>query len=218
LNSVIKDKESIFAPILEIAVRDCYSRILRPLIETEVRTQLKERADREAIKVFQENLSNLLLSPPAGPITVMGVDWGKGDECSVAVVNEAGAFLEGAKIRFLPAPTRPQARVPKAPAVQPPDSESVPSEQKLSSEAVIEPPVETPLATVLEPAEPPLSDATPELSIETPLPIATESPNRRPLMRYKSLPSRRPYRRRRKRWSCLFPIRRRLRRLYRRKR
>jgi uncharacterized protein len=64
------------------------------LIETEVRTQLKERADREAIRVFQENLANLLLSPPAGPIVVMGVDWGKGDECSIAVVNEAGTFLE----------------------------------------------------------------------------------------------------------------------------
>jgi uncharacterized protein len=176
LTSVIKDKESIFAPILEIAVRDCYSRILRPLIETEVRTQLKERADREAIKVFQENLSNLLLSPPAGPITAMGVDWGKGDECSVAVVNEAGAFLEGAKIRFSPAPTRPSAKGPKAPAVQPPDLESVPFEQTLSPEAAIEPPAETPLPTVSEPAEPPPSDATPEFPIETPLTIATESP------------------------------------------
>jgi protein Tex len=101
LSSTIKDKESIFAPVLEAAVRECYSRILRPLIETEVRTQLKERADREAIKVFQENLANLLLSPPAGPIVVMGVDWGKGDECSVAVVNEAGRFVEGAKIRLI---------------------------------------------------------------------------------------------------------------------
>jgi protein Tex len=100
LNAIIKNKESIFAPVLEAAARDSYARILRPLIETEVRTQLKERADREAIKVFQENLTNLLLSPPAGPLVVMGVDWGKGDECSVAVVNEAGAFLEGAKIRF----------------------------------------------------------------------------------------------------------------------
>jgi uncharacterized protein len=175
LTSVIKDKESIFAPILEIAVRDCYSRILRPLIETEVRTQLKERADREAIKVFQENLSNLLLSPPAGPIIVMGVDWGKGDECSVAVVNEAGVFLEGAKIRFSPAPTRPSAKVPKAPAVQPPDSESVPFEQKLTPEAAIEPQAD-PLLTVSEPAEPPTSDAPPMLSIETPLPIAEEFP------------------------------------------
>jgi uncharacterized protein len=97
----IKDRESIFAPVIEAAVRESYHRILRPMIETEVRTQLKERADREAIKVFQENLANLLLSPPAGPIVAMGVDWGKSNECNIAVVSEAGKFLEGAKIRFV---------------------------------------------------------------------------------------------------------------------
>ena len=117
LTSIIKDKDSIFAPILEIAARESYSRILRPLIETEVRTQLKERADREAIRVFQENLANLLLSPPAGPIVVMGVDWGKGDDCSVSVVNETGQFLEGAKIRFKPAPERPAQKAPQTAAV-----------------------------------------------------------------------------------------------------
>lgn len=103
LGAVLKaggESGSIFAPVLEAAVRESYNRVLRPLIETEVRAQLKERADREAIRVFQENLANLLLSPPAGPLVVMGVDWGKGDECSVAVVNEAGHFLEGTKIRF----------------------------------------------------------------------------------------------------------------------
>ena len=123
LGAVIKDRESVFAPILEAAVRESYNRILRPLIETEVRTQLKERADREAIRVFQENLANLLLSPPAGPIVVMGVDWGKGDECSIAVVNEAGKFLEGAKTRFTPGPKPPAKQQVKArepePAVEP---------------------------------------------------------------------------------------------------
>jgi uncharacterized protein len=131
LNAVIKDKESVFAPILEAAVRESYSRILRPLIETEVRTQLKERADREAIRVFQENLASLLLSPPAGPIVVMGVDWGKGDDCSIAVVTEAGKFLEGAKVRFTPAPkppARPQTKgfkpEPAAAEQRPPDEQA----------------------------------------------------------------------------------------------
>lgn len=116
-NSVIKDKESIFAPVLEVAVKESYNRILRPLIETEVRTQLKERADREAIRVFQENLANLLLSPPAGPIVVLGVDWGKAEDCSVAVVDETGKFLEGAKIRFTPKP-KPAKGQPKAAAAE----------------------------------------------------------------------------------------------------
>jgi protein Tex len=150
LNSVIKDKESIFAPILEAAVRESYNRILRPLIETEVRTQLKERADREAIRVFQENLSNLLLSPPAGPIVVLGVDWGKGDECSVAVVNEAGKFLEGAKIRFTPAPRTAKPEV-KAPEAEPADPEQ---------QNVAEPAGEAPTETNIPEAEPAQEPAT----------------------------------------------------------
>ena len=103
LSSVLKnkdDRESEFFAVLETAVRESYARILRPMIETEVRTQLKERADREAIKVFQENLYSLLLAPPAGPIIVMGVDVGKGRECNVAVIDETGRFVDGAKIRL----------------------------------------------------------------------------------------------------------------------
>jgi protein Tex len=127
LNSIIKEKESIFAPILDAAVRESYNRILRPLIETKVRTQLKERADREAIRVFQENLSNLLLSPPAGPIVVMGIDWGKGDECSVTVVNEKGAFLDGAKVRFT---TNPKS----APVAEPQPQEPIQPEPQIQIE------------------------------------------------------------------------------------
>jgi uncharacterized protein len=95
---VIRDRESAFAPALETAARDSYSRILRPAIETEVRGRLKERADREAIRVFQENLENLLLSAPFGPRLVIGVDAGKGEECRLAAVDERGAFLEEAVV------------------------------------------------------------------------------------------------------------------------
>ncbi len=101
VGSVIRDRESPFAPHLEIAARDSYNRILRPLVETEVRSQLKERADREAIRVFQENLANLLLSPPAGTMVVLGIDPGKGEECKVAVVDPAGKFLEEAAVKPL---------------------------------------------------------------------------------------------------------------------
>jgi len=105
LCSVIGDKDSAFAPILEAATRDSYSRILRPLIETEVRSMLKERADREAIRVFQDNLTNLLLSPPAGNLVVMGVDAGKGNECTLAVVGEGGKLIESAVLSPIPTPT-----------------------------------------------------------------------------------------------------------------
>lgn len=175
LSSVIKDKDSIFAPILEIAVRDCYNRILRPLIETEVRTQLKERADREAIKVFQENLANLLLSPPAGSITVMGIDWGKGDECSVAVVNESGAFLEGAKIRFTPAPPRPQTKASKAREARPANSTSAAVEQPSSPEVAAEPPAEAQPQMPAEAADAPAPDAAAQNSMEAAIPVAADS-------------------------------------------
>ncbi len=156
LASVIKDKESIFAPVLEAAARESYNRLLRPLIETEVRTQLKERADREAIKVFQENLANLLLSPPAGPIVVMGIDWGKGDECSVAVVNESGQFLEGAKIRFVSAsPSQPQ-KGSQGSKTKTPDAESGTAAASLTAESdtiAKEEPKESPAAEEVSPEE-----------------------------------------------------------------
>ncbi len=134
LDSIIKDKESIFAPVLEAAVRESYNRLLRPLIETEVRTQLKERADREAIKVFQENLANLLLSPPAGPIVVMGIDYGKGDECNVTIIDETGKFLEGAKIRFASASKNKSAKGKKGPPLPSPDSGSKEAETQPETE------------------------------------------------------------------------------------
>ena len=169
LNSVIKEKESIFAPILEAAVRECYHRILRPLIETEVRTQLKERADREAIRVFQENLANLLLSPPAGPIVVLGVDLGKGDECNVAVVNEAGVFLEGAKIRFSQSSkaAKPEIKAPEPePAPAPAEQDnSVGQNGEPQIEAAV-PPAEPPQETIA--AEPPaVSESAPADALET---------------------------------------------------
>ena len=112
VDAVIRDRESPFAPILEAAARDCYSRILRPLIETEVRAQLKDRADREAIRVFQENLENLLLSPPCGPVAVIGIDAGKAEECRLAVVDAAGSFVEEAVV--YPRPPRSETEATRA--------------------------------------------------------------------------------------------------------
>ena len=126
---VIKDRESSFAPMLEIAVRDSYTRILRPLIETQVRAMLKERADREAIRVFQDNLANLLLTPPAGPMVVLGIDIGKGEEARFAVVDKSGTLLEDAAVRLRPPKTR----------VQPAPSESVAKVTECPGPAVAEP-------------------------------------------------------------------------------
>jgi uncharacterized protein len=79
---------------LQQAVEDSYQRLLDPSIQTEVRQELKERSDEEAIRVFRENLQNLLLAPPAGPLTVLGIDPGVRTGCKLAVVDETGKFLE----------------------------------------------------------------------------------------------------------------------------
>ena len=67
------------------AVQDSYKRLLKPSIETEFATQSKERADEEAIKVFAENLRQLLLAPPLGQKRVMGIDPGFRTGCKVGL-------------------------------------------------------------------------------------------------------------------------------------
>ncbi len=86
------------APHLEAAVEDAYDRLLNPSIQTEVRLELKDRSDEEAIKVFRENLENLLLSPPAGMLGVLAIDPGIRTGCKIAVVDDTGKFLEHAVI------------------------------------------------------------------------------------------------------------------------
>jgi uncharacterized protein len=80
------------------AVEDAYDRLLNPSIQTEVRLELKDRSDEEAIKVFRENLENLLLAPPAGMLGVLAVDPGIRTGCKIAVVDDTGKFLEHAVI------------------------------------------------------------------------------------------------------------------------
>jgi protein Tex len=83
-----------WVPHLEPAAEDAYDRLINPSIQTEVRLELKDRSDEEAIKVFRENLDNLLLSPPAGMIAVLAVDPGLRTGCKIAVVDDTGKFLE----------------------------------------------------------------------------------------------------------------------------
>ena len=75
------------------AVDDAYKRLLRPSIENEFAAQSKERADDEAIKVFKENLRQLLLAAPLGQKRVMGVDPGIRTGCKVVVLDAQGNLL-----------------------------------------------------------------------------------------------------------------------------
>ena len=75
------------------AVEDGYKRLLLPSIETEFMNQSKERADEEAIKVFAENLRQLLLSAPLGQKRVMGIDPGFRTGCKVVCLDAQGNLL-----------------------------------------------------------------------------------------------------------------------------
>jgi protein Tex len=78
---------------LELAVDDAWKRLLNSSVQTEIRLELKRRSDAEAIQVFRDNLYNLLLAPPAGPISVLGIDPGLRTGCKIAVVDQTGKML-----------------------------------------------------------------------------------------------------------------------------
>ena len=92
-NKVLR-KPGEWIPHLDLAVLDSWKRLLNLSIQSEVRLELKQKADVEAIRVFRENLENLLLSPPAGQIGVLGIDPGIRTGCKIAVVDETGKFLD----------------------------------------------------------------------------------------------------------------------------
>ncbi len=82
-----------WTPELEKAIDDAWKRLLNSSIQGEVRLELKRRSDAEAIHVFRDNLANLLMSPPAGAISVLGIDPGLRTGCKVAVVDATGKLL-----------------------------------------------------------------------------------------------------------------------------
>ncbi len=83
---------SPFASELRDAIEDAWKRLLRRSIEGEARAALKERADREAVDVFANNLGNLLLAAPLGNKVVIGVDPGLRTGCKCAALDASGAF------------------------------------------------------------------------------------------------------------------------------
>jgi uncharacterized protein len=75
------------------AISEAYKRILQPNFESEIKKELKERADKESIEVFSENLKQLLLQAPLGAANVLAIDPGFRSGCKVAVLNANGDFL-----------------------------------------------------------------------------------------------------------------------------
>ncbi|MCG6973418.1 MAG: RNA-binding transcriptional accessory protein [Desulfobacterales bacterium] len=78
---------------VKLAIRDSYKRLLSRAIETEIRLASKESADAKAIKIFEDNLRQLLLAPPLGAKRVMGIDPGFRTGCKIVCLDRQGKFL-----------------------------------------------------------------------------------------------------------------------------
>ncbi|WP_337980320.1 Tex family protein [Lysinibacillus sp. JNUCC-52] len=97
---------------VKLAIEDSYKRLIQPSIERELRNELTEKAEAQAIHIFSENLRNLLLQPPLKGKYVLGVDPAYRTGCKLAVVDETGKMLEVTAI--YPHPPKPDVAKSKA--------------------------------------------------------------------------------------------------------
>lgn len=100
---IIKQKTQ-FTTILEETIEDSWSRLIEPSIEREIRSDLTEKAETQAIKVFGKNAKPLLLAAPLKGLTVMGFDPAYRTGCKIAVIDETGKLLATTTVY----PTEPQ--------------------------------------------------------------------------------------------------------------
>lgn len=100
---IIKQKTQ-FTTILEETIADSWSRLIEPSIEREIRSDLTEKAETQAIKVFGKNAKPLLLAAPLKGLTVMGFDPAYRTGCKIAVIDETGKLLATSTVY----PTEPQ--------------------------------------------------------------------------------------------------------------
>ena len=101
---IIRNQNTIWKRALLETIRDSYERLLGPQIETEIRAELKLRADETAVQVFAENLKGLLLAPPLRGRIVIGLDPGYRTGAKLVVLDQTGKFLEGDTVY----PTKPK--------------------------------------------------------------------------------------------------------------
>ncbi|MBP3503097.1 MAG: RNA-binding transcriptional accessory protein [Clostridia bacterium] len=104
---IIKDKNSKYAEILEDTVEDSFKRLIEPSVEREIRSDLTEKAEEKAIKVFGQNAKQLLMGAPLKGMTVMGFDPAYRTGCKIAVIDETGKLLATTTVY----PTEPQNKI-----------------------------------------------------------------------------------------------------------
>jgi uncharacterized protein len=105
----IKSEGAAFEQV-KLAIKDCYKRLLKPSMETEVRMESKMKADEDAIKVFAENLKDLLLAAPLGQKNVLALDPGFRTGCKLVCLDRQGKLLHSETIY----PNEPQRETAKS--------------------------------------------------------------------------------------------------------
>lgn len=103
-------KNSNTREILQEVIADSYKRLIAPSIEREIRNDLTEQAEEKAIKVFQQNLKQLLLQPPIKDKVVLALDPAFRTGCKIAVIDQTGKTLDTAVVY----PTAPQKKTEEA--------------------------------------------------------------------------------------------------------
>lgn len=94
VRGITKNEQSIFSDVKASAVADAYKRLIFPALERDIRNELTESADEQAIKVFGVNLKNLLLQPPLAGHVIMGLDPGYRTGCKMAIIDAQGNVLD----------------------------------------------------------------------------------------------------------------------------
>ena len=98
LDSIFLKNDTASTDLVQDAIDDAWKRLLEPSLETEMRALYKEKADEVAVKVFAENLRQLLLAAPLGKKRVLALDPGFRTGCKVVILNELGALVHNETI------------------------------------------------------------------------------------------------------------------------
>ena len=102
--NIIKNKDNEYAGYLKRCIKDSFARLIEPSIDREIRSELTERADEQAIKVFGKNAKQLLLASPVKGKNVIGFDPAYRTGCKIAVIDETGKVMDTTTVY----PTEPQ--------------------------------------------------------------------------------------------------------------
>jgi uncharacterized protein len=98
LNRIFVRSKSLCSEQVEKATKDAYKRLIAPSLENEVLALTKEKADKQAVQIFAENLRQLLMSAPLGEKRVLGIDPGFRSGCKLVCLDEQGALLHNETI------------------------------------------------------------------------------------------------------------------------